>query len=198
VNQNCEDDFTEGFTLSEEQENQAMEYIKNERCSDSVKTYLLDYLYSVNYSVKRGELLHDKVKYLTLDRPVLHKNEMLYQHYIATKPLFEKLDSIQTWMEMDKNFANIKILLNNDSPIIFLQILKFNPSTVLKSKALCRRKIKTIRKIVFETDPGSFFSIYKMILRNELDLKDNNDVRFISDTYTAKQFERLKNKLINK
>lgn len=198
MNQNCEDDFTEGFTLNKEQEDQAIEYIKNERCSNSIKTYLLDYLYSVNSASDRGDLLFNKVKNLKLDLPILKYNDLLYQDYIKTKPLFERLDSIHTWMEMDKNISNIEVLLNYDSPLMFFQILSFNPSTVLESKTLCRRKIKTIKKLVFDAEPESFFSTYKLILRNELDLKDSYDIRFIKETYPRRKFERLRNKLIIK
>lgn len=196
MNQKCQDDFSDNFTLNEEQENQILGYMQNDIIPITIKKYLLEYIYSINYKLQRGESLNAKIRSLNLDANIQEFNSALFRDYVLYKPVYEKLDSIHTWMEMDKNISSIKTFLNNKSLILFYQLLYFNPSTVLESKKLCRQKLKSIKSMVYSANRESYYYSYRLTFKNELDVKDNYDIRFIKNIYSRKKFNALLKRII--
>ena len=76
---------------------------------------------------------------------------------------------------------------------MFLQLLSFNPSTVLESKELCELKQNALIEIIKNAETTSFYSTYRLAYLIELLIERNYIVRFLDQLMDKKG----KNELIN-
>ena len=159
---------------------QLINYLNDQRLSRSTKIYIMDCLYSLIFKEQSGKYVHNKIAVSKIDRELLVHNDSLFDIFTKVKPGFEMLDNIKTWMEMDKKYIEIKEMLRDSQPIMFYQILSFNPSTVLESKELCKLKEKALSGIIRNSMKGSFYKDLKYAYLKELLIENNYAVRFLN------------------
>jgi len=153
--------------------------LNDNRLSINSKRYIIDGIYSLVFKQETIENIHSKISSFDIERGLLLYNDSLYNDCFNLKLQFEQLDKIETWMEMDKNYENIKTMLLNYQPVMFFQILCFNPSTVLYSKELCKLKETALMNIIKNAERYSFYKDLKYVYLNELLFYDNYVVRFL-------------------
>ena len=156
-----------------------MNRLCDNRLSISSKLYIMDGIYSLIFKQKTIKNIYSKISSLNIEKELLLYNDSLYNNCFKLKLQFEQLDKIHTWMEMDKNYKNIKTMLLNYQPTMFFQILCFNPSTVLDSKELCKLKETALISIIKNAKDNSFYDDMKYVYLNELLIDGNYIVRFL-------------------
>lgn len=154
-------------------------FIGTESFSPKTKKYFIEALYSLTVSQKNGEYINKRISHLNLDVNLMEYNDSLYKAFQKYKPLFENLEAIHTWKEMDKNDKLVQEMFESYHPIMFLQILSFNPSTVLESKKLSQLKQNALISIIKNADKNSFYSSYRLAYLIELLVDRNYSVRFL-------------------
>lgn len=190
MNHSYEDVFKSGgefYDLDEEKQNGLLRIIKENKETEQTQKYFIEALYSLTAKKENGERVHKEIRKNIQSEVIKNYNDSLYKTFKILKPTFEKLEKIATWMEMDKSKIDIRNLFENSHPIMFLQILSQNPSTVLNSNELSNLKHKALMQILSNTEPNSFYSSYKLIYLNELLLEDNYSVRFLNTIMTKKE-----------
>jgi hypothetical protein len=158
---------------------QLINYLNDQRLNRSTKIYIMDCLYSLTFKEQSGKYIHNKVAVSKIYRELLLHNDSLFDIFTKVKHRFEMLDTIRTWMEMDKKYNEIRAMLIDPQPIMFYQILSFNPSTVLESKELCKLKEKALSGIIKNSMKGSFYKDLRYSYLNELLIDNNYTVRFL-------------------
>ena len=161
--------------------------IGNDRLGQKTKKYFIEALYSLTIAQKTGEAIYKTLSELNLEDNLKECNDSLYQAFQQYKPQFERLDAIHTWKEMDKNTNAIKEMFENTHPIMFLQLLSFNPSTVLESKKLSQLKQDALIEIMNNADHESFYDTYRLAYLNELLVDRNYSVRFLDKVMSNKE-----------
>jgi len=130
--------------LSIDQINRFITLLSNKNISNTDKVYFLSALYSCSFKTETGALIDSLIRNTEVDFNVLEQNTKLFERYKNLKPQFERLDKIRTWKEMDRNKKEIEKFFQSTDPMLFYQILGFNPSTVLESKNFCELKKETL------------------------------------------------------
>lgn len=180
---------------SMDQINQFVKLLSDKNIKNSDKIYFLSALYSCSFKTETGVLIDSLVRNLELDSNMVEHNAKLYERYKNIKPKFEHLDKIRTWKEMDKNINEIDEFLQSTDPLLFYQILGFNPSTVLDSKEFCQLKKETLLSILSQNHSGDqlFYASYVNAFRPELLNYDFYTVRFLQKIMTEKEFVNFRN-----
>lgn len=181
--------------LSIDQINSFMALLNEKRIDNSVKVYFLQALYSCSFKSETGLLIDSLVRNTDIDSSVLEHNTNLFERYKNLKPQFEQLDRIHTWKEMDQNVKEIDKFLRSSDPLLFYQILGFNPSTVLDSKEFCKLKKETLLKILTKDYNGEqlFYASYINAFKPELLNYDFYTIRFLQEIMTREEFENFRN-----
>lgn len=181
--------------LSLGQINRFVTLLSDENISSSDKVYFLNALYSCCFKTETGVLIDSLVRTSELDSNIVEHNAKLYGRYKNIKPKFDRLNEILTWKEMDKNLNEIEEFLQLTDPLLFYQILGFNPSTVLESKEFCQLKKETLLSILSQSYAGNqlFYASYINAFRPELLGYDFYTVRFLQKIMTKKEFLKFRN-----
>jgi hypothetical protein len=180
--------------LSKTEQDKLLEEISNNTGDVQFQKYLLEALYSLTSKKENGRRIYKAINKIRKSGPIKLYNDSLYKTFVELKPNYVKINAIHTWMEMDKNEDKLEKLFIKSHPMMFLQILSENPSTVLDSEKLSNLKLDALKHIIDSSKPNSFYNIYRLTLLNELLIDQNYSVRFLETILTKKQ----KNKLIKK
>ncbi|HTO16278.1 MAG TPA: hypothetical protein VLZ83_10920 [Edaphocola sp.] len=164
-----------------------------DKTQNQKKKYWIEALYSLAVSDTNGKYINDKINGFEINDELKVYNDSLFKTFQLLKPSFERLNAIRTWKEMDKNYKAIYEMFENYHPIMFLQLLSFNPSTVLESKVLCELKQNALIEIIKNAETTSFYSTYRLAYLIELLIERNYTVRFLDQLMDKKG----KNELIN-
>ncbi len=181
--------------LDSTQQASIIKTLSQERLDLKTRRYLIESLYSLTYSKKSGERIHSAINESDLSKNLKTYNDSLFTVFNKLKPLFVKLDTIHTWMEMDKHKREIKHLLKNPHPIMFNQILSFNPTTVEDSKKLSALKHNALISIISEANNDSFYSTYRLEYLNELLTDGVYSIRFLEKIMTTEERQNLVHEL---
>lgn len=181
--------------LSIDQINQFVKLLGDKNIRNPDKKYFLYALYSCSFKTETGVIIDSLVRNLDLDSDMVQYNSNLYQRFKNLKPQFEELDRIRTWKEMDKNKNEIGKFLQSTDPLLFYQILGFNPSTVLDSKEFCQLKKETLLTILSQSYKGDqlFYTSYVNAFRPELLNYDFYTIRFLQEIMDEKEFVNFRN-----
>src|SRR5690625_494265 len=179
--------------LDKEQIEKLSSIINLDKTQNQTKKYLIEALYSLAVSDTNGKYINDKINGFEINDELKVYNDSLFKTFQLLKPSFERLNAIRTWKEMDKNYKAIYEMFENYHPIMFLQLLSFNPSTVLESKVLCELKQNALIEIIKNAETTSFYSTYRLAYLIELLIEKNYTVRFLDQLMDKK----VKNELIN-
>lgn len=179
--------------LDKEQIEKLSSIINLDKTQNQTKKYLIEALYSLAVSDTNGKYINDKINGFEINEELKVYNDSLFKTFQLLKPSFERLNAIRTWKEMDKNYKAIYEMFENYHPIMFLQLLSFNPSTVLESKVLCELKQNALIEIIKNAETTSFYSTYRLAYLIELLIERNYTVRFLDQLMDKKG----KNELIN-
>lgn len=185
-------DFVE---LSEKEQAGIFAYLKNKYLDNSSKLYLIDGIYSLVFKKETIKNIHSEISLANIDKSLLEYNNSLFNKYKDLKAKFEDLDKIRTWMEMDKNYDNIKTMLINCHPAMFLQVLSFNPSTLLESTELCKLKEEKLIEIIENADKNSYYKHMKYTYMNELLIENNYTVRFLDRVIKKKSINKYRDEV---
>ena len=169
-------DFRE---LAYENMYEVFQILQKDIYGQKVKKYFIEALYSLATEQSTGHIIYGRLNAMQLHDDLKKYNDSLYVIFQKLKPVFVKLEAIRTWKEMDKNYKSLEELFSNPHPIMFIQILSENPSTVLESKKLCNLKQNALIKIIKNTNLESFYSSYRFAYLNELLIDENYSVRFL-------------------
>jgi len=175
--------------------NKLLNIIQSEDAKYSTKKYMIESLYSICASDSNGIYINEQINRFNISRDIKNYNDSLYFIYKKFKPAFEKLDSIKTWMEMDKHKDDISKMFENYNPIMFIQFLSFNPSTVLESKKLCELKQNALIEIIKSSKSTSFYSTFRLTYLIELLIDNNYTVRFLDQLMNKRGIKELKEEL---
>lgn len=181
--------------LDKEKIDELINVISKEIIEYDIRKYFIEALYAMVMFQRDGRVINTRLKEIGLNNDLNSYNDSLFTTFKAYKPEFEKLDAIPTWMEMDKNYDAIKEMFENSHPIMFLQLLYFNPSTVLESKELCVLKQKALLDIMSKADNNSFYETYRLVYLNELLVDRNYSVRFLDQLMNRKEKREFIRKL---
>lgn len=181
--------------LSIDQINVFIKLLRDNDINNTDKVYFLNALYSCSFKTETGVLIDSLVRNIELDSNVFEQNRKLFERYKNIKPQFENLDLIHTWKEMDKNKNKIGEFLQSTDPLLFYQILGFNPSTVLDSKEFCQLKKETLLSILTQDYVGDqlFYVSYVNAFKPELLNYDFYTVRFLQRIMTKEEFISFRN-----
>lgn len=181
--------------LSMDQINKFVTLLGDKNIRNPDKIYFLNALYSSSFKTETGVLIDSLLRNLELDSDLIQHNSNLYQRYRNLKPQFEDLDRIRTWKEMDKNKKEIRKFLQSTDPLMFYQILGFNPSTVLDSKELCQLKKESLLTILLQSYERNqlFYASYVNAFRPKLLNYDFYTVRFLQKIMDENEFVNFRN-----
>lgn len=186
------------YDLEFEQQKGLLKIISENGEREQTQKYFIEALYSLTAKKQNGDKIHNEIEKRIKSKVIKEYNDSLYNTFKKLKPTFEKLDTIKTWMEMDKCIADIKKLFQDSHPIMFFQILSQNPSTVLGSKELSSLKQKALMSIINNSDSSSFYSTYRLVYLNELLLNGNYTVRFLNTIMKSNEKSEFIKQLENK
>ena len=181
--------------LDKEYIDKILKIINENEIKNQTKKYLIEALYSLVVSGTNGKYINDRINGFWVNDELKTYNDSLFKTYQSLKPSFESLDAIQTWKEMDKNYKAIYEMFENYHPIMFLQILSFNPSTVLESKELCELKQNALIETIKNAESKSFYSTYRLAYLTELLIERNYTVRFLDQLMDKSGNKELINEL---
>lgn len=185
--------------LGNEQLDAIYAIIGNANIGERTQRYFIEALYSLTIQQKTGKLIHDKLNELILTEDQKRYNDNLFTAFQLYKPILEKLNKIRTWREMDKKFNEIQNMFTKTHPIMFLQLLSFNPSTVLESKKLCEAKQNALLDLLKNADNKSFYYSLRLEYLIELLFDRNYSVRFLDQLMTKSEKQSfIKNLELNK
>ena len=180
------------FELDPTKQLKLIRLLENSSLSHQTKLYLIDALYSYSFKAQTGKALHDAISNLEISSSLTDYNEFLFDIFRQLKPRYETLENISTWKEMDGMSEEIKVMMANYHPIIFLQILCFNPSTVLESHELCLLKETALHSIIADAQVGTFYDDYKLIYANELLCSGNYVTRFLDQLIARDEIQNYR------
>ena len=178
--------------------NKLLDIIQSEEAQFSTKKYMIESLYSICASDSAGNYINEQVNRFNINKEIKSYNDSLFSIYKKIKPTFERLDGINTWREMDRHKDDIREMFENYDPIMLIQLLSFNPSTVLESKKLCELKQNAIIEIIKNVENSSFYSTYRLAYLIELLIDNNYTVRFLDQLIDKNGIKELIEKLETK
>jgi len=172
--------------LDKEHIDKFLNMIKSDKLQFRTKKFFIESLYSLCISEVNGKYIYDMINKFDIATELKNYNDNLFKAYQLLKPNFERLKNIRTWMEMDKNYIAIHMMFKYYHPIMFMQLLSFNPSTVLESKEICNLKQNALIGIIKNADTTSFYNTYRLIYLTELLIEENYTVRFLDQVMDEK------------
>ncbi len=155
-------DFTEEYLVK------FIGIVQNPTYNDATKKYFIEALYSINYSSKNGNLIHARIGEMNIPQELLEYNNRLFKEYKKYKPIYEKLSTVKTWMDMDQKYNLISTMFQDTNPIMFLQIYDFDNTTIAESLSLSKLQHNAIQLILNNSNPDSFYSSYRYNYLNYL------------------------------
>lgn len=183
------------FDLEKDKQDTLIQIIAGNRRNPAKQRYFMEALYSLTASAENGIRIHEAIQRAVSDREVSTYNDSLYEVYTRLKPLYERLEAISTWMEMDRNYDSLKRLFTDIHPIMFYQILSQNPSTVLGSRELSQLKHKAILALVNNAPAYSYYASYRLALLQEMLHSEAYSVRYLQTIMPATAIEKLSKQL---
>lgn len=134
--------------------------IQNNDILDETKKYIVEYLYSNFNSIEVGNNISSRIERSNASPEIKNYSELLYKEYVSSKPIFNTLNSIHTWKEMDKNKDKIGMALKIESPLIFKDAFSLSPSTLQESVNLRKQKSKYLISYILKygKKSDSYFS----------------------------------------
>lgn len=159
--------------------NEVLNLIASTEANDVTKKYFIEVLYSLTYKTETGKLISKSIDTFKISDSLKLYSNKLYKEAEIYNPIFEHLESIKTWREMDRNKNNLKTLFTSNQPIMFFQILSQNPSTVLESKKLCKLKNEALLNIITNAPINSFFHDLRYFYLVEFLIDQNYSIRFL-------------------
>lgn len=181
--------------LKPEKIKEILAIIDNPESNDVSKKYFIEVLYSLTSKAETGNLLVSQIDELNLNDSLKQYNRQLFKIFELNKPIYERLNSIRTWKEMDRNKDLLENLFTVNQPIMFFQILSKNPSTVLESKKLSKLKNDAILSIIQNSTPTSFFNDLRIFYLFQFLIEGNYSIRFIDTIMTEKERKQYVNQL---
>lgn len=169
---------------------EVLSLIANSETNDVAKKYFIEVLYSLTYKKETGKLITSSIDTFKINDSLKLYSKKLYNEFVIYNPIFEHLESIETWREMDRNKNNLKTLFTCNQPIMFFQILSQNPSTVLESKKLSRLKNDALLTIIVNAPLNSFFHDLRYFYLAEFLIDRNYSVRFLDKIMTIEEKEK--------
>ena len=167
--------------------------IASSETNDVSKKYFIEVLYSLTFKGETGKLISNSIETFEISDSLKLYSSKLFKESEIYNPIFEHLESIRTWREMDRNKNNLKTLFTSNLPIMFFQILSQNPSTVLESKKLSRLKNQALLSIIVNAPLNSFFHDLRYFYLAEFLIDKNYSIRFLDRIMTDEE----KNKYLN-
>lgn len=186
-----EDDIFYGggdfYELKSDKIKEILALIENPSSNDVSRKYFIEVLYSLTSKAETGKMLVEKIGNLSINNSLKLYSNQLFAIFEKYKPVYEHLNSIHTWKEMDKNKDNLEKLFSSNQPIMFFQILSQNPSTVLESKKLSALKNDALMYIINNAKPNSFFHDLRVFYLYQFLIEGNYSIRFIDTIMTEKE-----------
>jgi hypothetical protein len=193
-----DENFTSGgdfYDLKTEKINEILTLIENPRNYDSSKRYFIEVLYTLTSKAETGKSIVEQIAKLSINDSLKSYSNQLFELFEKYKPVYEQLNSIHTWKEMDKNKELLENLFRSNQPIMFFQILSQNPSTVLESKKLSTMKNNALLHIIGNSKPKTFFNDLRIFYLVQFLLDNNYSIRFLEKIITENEREEYVNKL---
>jgi hypothetical protein len=193
-----DENFTSGgdfHDLKTEKINEILTHIENPRVYDSSKKYFIEVLYTLTSKAETGKSIVEQIAKLSINDSLKLYSSQLFEIFEKYKPVYEHLNSIHTWKEMDKNKELLENLFSCNQPIMFFQILSQNPSTVLESKKLSTLKNNAILNILSNSKPKTFFNDLRIFYLVQFLLDNNYSIRFLEKIIKENERVEYVNKL---
>jgi hypothetical protein len=169
--------------------------IEDPKSNDASKRYFIEVLYSLTSKAETGKIIVEQIAKLSINDSLKLYSSQLFEIFEKCKPVYEHLNSIHTWKEMDKNKDQLENLFGSNQPIMFFQVLSQNPSSVLESKKLSTLKNNALLYIVNNAKPKTFFNDLRVFYLVQFLIDNNYSIRFLETIITVKEREEYLNKL---
>lgn len=177
----------EFYELKHDKIEDILHIIRDPKTDNISKQYFIETLYSLTSKPETGRLIFDSINVLNLADSLKELNSQLFKIFEVYKPVYEHLNSIRTWKEMDKNYDQLQKLFKCNQPIMFFQILSQNPSTVLESKKLSKLKNDELLSIINNSKSNSFYNDYRIFYLVQFLIEQNYSIRFLETIMTEQE-----------
>lgn len=162
-------------------QNSFFKIIENNIYGPRTKIYFIEGLYSLCLNPETGFSINERLNRSNLDDNLKEYNDSLYHAFKKYKKELEGYETIRFYYGIDSLTNFIQKVFEDTHPIMFLQLLYFNPGLVVNVKELSQLKQNALMGLINNAKSISFFSSYRLAYLNELLLDANYSVRFLDN-----------------